>query len=157
MRINNKSGTTTLFVAVILLVSIACIPAVSANPNKEATETVSAIETPVIESLKDIGILATYHINQGGTNYHTKPINGETRFDPYLTWIPSTKSLRLTITSPTGQVYGPWTDGSDGSVNGRIDFDYVPIQAPSGLAKGDWTSAVYCITGPADYSYTVST
>lgn len=159
MRINNKSGTTTLFVAVILLVSIACIPAVSANPNKEATETVSAIETPVVESLKDIGILATHYIAEGGTNNHNIYIgNGEgTRIDPYLTWVPSSGSLSLTIISPTGQQYGPWTDhSSDGELNGIIEFDYTPIAIPAGLPAGYWTYKIYCSEGPVNYSYRCS-
>jgi len=153
MGMNNKLGTTTLFMAAILLVSIACIPAVSASPNKD--NTVSAIGTPAVESLKNIGILTTYYINELGTRYHTEPVEEDegTRIDPYLTWIPGSGSLRLTITSPTGTVYGPWTDSSDGTVNGRIDFDYTPIAIPAGLPAGDWRLTVYCIDGPVNYSY----
>lgn len=152
---NNKFGTTTLFMAAILLASIACIPAVSASPNKEATETVSAIETPVVESLKGIGILATTYISQGATKTYTRHINtGDgTRIDPDLNWIPSSGSLRLTITSPTGRVYGPWTDIDDGDMDGEIDFDYTPIAIPAGLPAGDWVSTIYCIRGPVNYSY----
>ncbi|WP_155396778.1 hypothetical protein [Methanosarcina barkeri] len=143
--------------AAILLVSIACIPAVSASPNKDATNTVSAIGTPAVESLKKIGILATVHINQGASKTHTTYVgSNKHHFDPYLIWIPSSGSLRLTITSPTGQVYGPWTDSSDGSVNGMINFDYIPIESAAGLAVGNWVSTIYCISGPVDYSYTVT-
>lgn len=156
---NNKFGTTTLFMAAILLASIACIPAVSASPNKEATETVSAIETPVVESLKGIGILATYYIAEDSTRYHDTDVSSDKHhFKPDLNWIPSSGSLRLTITSPSGVVRGgPWTDGSDGNIDGRIYFgNDIPIEDPSGLEEGEWTSTVYCIDGPVNYSYKVT-
>jgi hypothetical protein len=155
MGMNNKLGTTTLFMAAILLVSIACIPAVSASPNKD--NTVSAIGTPTVKALKDIGILKVYHLDQGASRIHTTYVgSNKHHFDPYLIWMPSSGSLRLTITSPTGQVYGPWTDSSDGSVNGMINFDYIPIESAAGLEVGDWVSTIYCISGPVDYSYTVT-
>jgi len=141
MRIN-KLGITTLFMAAILLVSIACIPAVSASPNKYATNTVSAVGTPTVESLKNIGILATYHLNQGASRTHTTYVgSNKHHFDPYLIWIPSSGSLRLTITSPTGQVYGPWTDSSDGSVNGMINFDYYTNRIS--CWSGSWKLGIY--------------
>jgi hypothetical protein len=157
MGINNKLGTTTLFMAAILLVSIACIPAVSASPNKDATNTVSAIGAPTVKALKDIGILTVYHLDNGGYRVHTTYVGSNKHyFDPSLIWIPSTSRLSLTINSPSGVVYGPWIDSSDGSTNGKIDFDYIPIQSPAGLEVGNWNSVVEAYVGSADYSYSVS-
>jgi hypothetical protein len=157
MGINNKLGTTTLFMAAILLVSIACIPAVSASPNKDATNTVSAIGTPAVKALKDIGILTVYHLNEDGYRVHDTNVgSGKHFFDPTLIWIPSTSRLSLTINSPSGQVYGPYIDSSDGRTNGKIDFDYIPIQSVPGLEQGEWHSVVEAYVGSADYSYSVS-
>ncbi|PAV12320.1 hypothetical protein ASJ81_06945 [Methanosarcina spelaei] len=157
MGINNKLGTTILFMAAILLVSIACIPAVSASPNKDATNTVSAIGTPTVKALKDIGILKVYHLNEGGYRVHyTNVVSGKHFFDPTLIWMPSTSSLSLTINKPLGGSFGPYYDGSDGRIDGKIDFDYPPIQSVPGLEQGEWISVVEAQEGSADYSYSVS-
>lgn len=151
MRTNNKFGTTMVLMA-ILLVSIAFIPAASASSDKEVTP-LPAVDTSTIESLKDAGILATA-IRQGQTHTYSTTINNPDRhyFRVDLHWTPTSDSLRLTITSPTGEVFGPWTDSSDGSLDGRIQKI---IQKPAGLATGAWTSKVYgqTVAGTANYLY----
>ena len=135
--------------------SIACIPAVSASPNKD--NTVSAIGTPTVKALKDIGILKVYHLNEGGYRVHyTNVVSGKHFFDPTLIWMPSTSKLSLTINTPSGGVYGPYYDSSDGRTDAKIDFDYAPIQSVPGLEQGEWISVVEAYDGSADYSYSVS-
>lgn len=153
MRTNNKFGTTMVLMA-ILLVSLAVIPAASASSDKEVTS-VPTVGTSTIESLKTAGILSTSTITQGQTKSYSTTITNPDRhyFRAVLNWIPTSDSLRLTITSPTGQVYGPYYDATlDGSNNGYIEKI---IQAPAGLATGTWTSRVYgqSVASSAQYSY----
>lgn len=137
----------------ILLVSIVFIPAASASSDKEVTP-LPAVDTSTIESLKDAGILATA-IRQGQTHTYSTTISNYNRhyFKAVLRWTPTSDSLRLTITSPTGQVYGPYYDATvDGSNNGNIT---TTIQSPAGLATGTWTSRVYgqSVASTANYLY----
>lgn len=67
-----------------------------------------------------------------------------------LNWGNSGNSLKLTIYSPDGYVFGPYSDDADGATNGRINLK---ITNPDGIAKGTWHYEVYgcSVSGTEDY------
>lgn len=91
-------------------------------------------------------------ITQGATNWHTKTVSSTiTSLNVDLNWGNSANSLRLTIYSPDGYTFGPYTDSSDGTVNGRINLY---ISNTAGIATGTWTYQVYgqSVSGTQAYS-----
>jgi hypothetical protein len=90
-------------------------------------------------------------ITQGNTNWHTKDLTTFiTTLNVDLNWGNSGNSLRLTIYSPDGYVFGPYFDNADGVNNGRINLN---INNPNGIAKGTWYYEVYgySVSGTEDY------
>jgi len=70
-----------------------------------------------------------------------------------LKWGNPSNSLRLTIYSPDGYVFGPYFDNADGVINGRINLN---INNPNGIAKGTWYYEVYEVyEGYEVYGYSV--
>lgn len=69
-----------------------------------------------------------------------------------LNWGNTGNSLRLTIYIPDCYMLGPYYDGSDGSINGRISLD---ISNPNGIAKGTWRYCVYGYSVSGVQSYTI--
>ncbi len=90
-------------------------------------------------------------ITQGKTNWHTKEVTTFiTTLNVDLNWGNSGNSLRLTIYSPDGYVFGPYFDNADGVINGRINLN---INNPNGIARGTWYYEVYgySVSGTEDY------
>jgi hypothetical protein len=102
---------------------------------------------------EEVGILwVNAEITQGQTNWHTKDVSTFiTSLNVDLNWGTPGNSLRLTIYSPDGYVFGPYFDISDGSINGRINRY---INNPNGIAKGTWYYEVYgySVSGTQSYS-----
>ena len=102
---------------------------------------------------EEVGILwVNAAITQGQTNWHTKDVaTFITSLNVDLNWGNSGNSLRLTIYSPDGYVFGPYFDINDGSINGRINRY---INNPNGIAKGTWYYEVYgySVSGTQSYS-----
>lgn len=100
----------------------------------------------------DVGIQQVYAtITQGQTNWHTKEVTTFiTTLNVDLNWGNSGNSLRLTIYSPDGYVFGPYFDNADGVIDGRINLN---INNPSGIARGTWYYEVYgySVSGTEDY------
>lgn len=93
-------------------------------------------------------------ISQGQTVYYSKYVSsGTTSLVSDLNWGDTSDSLTLTITAPDA-TFGPYSDASDGSVNGRI---YLSISKTTGLTPGTWNFRVYGerVTGTQSYSFVV--
>lgn len=91
-------------------------------------------------------------ITQGETNWHSKYISySTTTLDINLNWGDPSDSLKLTIYTPDGYTLGPYSDNSDGSVDGKIDID---IRNSNGIATGTWNYRVYgqSVSGTESYS-----
>ena len=92
-------------------------------------------------------------ITQGETNWHSKYVSSSTTtLDVDLNWGSSSNSLKLTIYTPDGYTLGPYYDGSDGSINGRIDLY---IKNSNGIATGTWNYRVYGQSVSGTESYTI--
>ncbi len=90
-------------------------------------------------------------ITQGQTNWHTKEVTTFiTTLNVDLNWGNSCNSLRLTIYSPDGYVFGPYFDNTDGVINGRINQN---INNPNGIARGTWYYEVYGYSVPGTEDY----
>ncbi|WOF16466.1 hypothetical protein F1737_07010 [Methanoplanus sp. FWC-SCC4] len=90
-------------------------------------------------------------ITQGETDWIYKYINSlTTQLHIDLNWGDTSNSLRLKVYSPDGHTFGYYYDNSDGSINGRIQFD---INNPNGIAQGKWRYEVYgySVSGIEDY------
>src|SRR5659263_372121 len=90
-------------------------------------------------------------ITQVNTNWHTKDVTTFiTTLNVDLNWGNFGNSLRLTIYSPDGYVFGPYFDNADGFNNGRINLN---INNPNGIAKGTLYYEVYgySVSGTEDY------
>jgi hypothetical protein len=91
-------------------------------------------------------------ITQGETNWHSTPIYGYiTKLNVDLYWGNPSNSLQLTVYSPDGHTFGPYYDGADGVIDGRINIE---IDNPDGIAQGTWYYKVYgySVTGTQSYS-----
>lgn len=91
-------------------------------------------------------------ITQRQTVWHTKYLSYYTTvMNTHLNWGDTSDSLRLTIYSPDGDTFGPYYDGDDGSVNGRID---VTLKKKAGLPTGKWSYKIYgqSVSGTQAYS-----
>ncbi|MBP2134200.1 hypothetical protein J2128_002166 [Methanomicrobium sp. W14] len=69
--------------------------------------------------------------------YKTMP-EGIENFTCDLNWMDSGSELKITIFSPDGMM-GPYSDDSDGVVNGRI---FLRISRPEGIESGEWYAVV---------------
>ena len=92
-------------------------------------------------------------VSQGATQSITCDIpSGKTKLESVLRWSNSQNSLTLKIISPTGVVYGPYSDNFDGIRNGVIP---VRIQTNS-LPQGIWTFEVKGESVSGTQSFTLS-
>lgn len=139
--------------AIGLLIAIAlAVPAVPAMIIEEKNGyTVSTVD----DSARSLALAAkaTYTITQGQTRWHSSFVpSGSTSFITDLNWGNSANSLTKTIYVPDGSTLGPYSDSSDGTVNGRI---YLSITRTQGIPSGTWYSQVYgaSVSGTQSYSY----
>ena len=98
--------------------------------------------------------MSTNTISQGQTRLYSNYVSpGTTTLYVDVNWGGDTAtSLTLTIITPDATL-GPYTDSSDGIVNGRI---YLSISKPSGLPSGTWKFKIYgqSVTGVKSYTFT---
>lgn len=84
--------------------------------------------------------LSSGSISQGQSVFYAKSVPSSTTFlVPDLSWGDPSDSLTLTVFAPDATL-GPFSDASDGIVNGRI---YLYISKSSGLTPGTWNFRVY--------------
>ncbi len=140
-------------IAILLLFSATMAVAAVSEDKIKTAKTGGYTVGPANGTGEDIGILwVNATITQGQTNWHTKDVTTFiTTLNVDLNWGTPSNSLRLTIYSPDGYVFGPYFDIDDGSINGRINRY---INNPNGIAKGTWHYEVYgySVSGTEDYS-----
>lgn len=140
-------------IATILLLFSASLVLAAMNEEKiNNAKTGGYIVEPAKDAGGDVGIQRVYAtITQGQTNWHTKEVKDFiTTLNVDLDWGNPINSLRLTIYSPDGYVFGPYFDNADGVIDGRINLN---IRNPNGIAKGTWYYEVYgySVVGTEDY------
>ncbi len=109
------------------------------------------ISAPISAESGEVGINTVYDsIKQGETDWFSRYISSHT-FDVYLIWYNPSSSLTLTLYSPSGDVYGPFRDSSDGVVDGKIALTVENAE------RGVWYFRVYGerVSGVQHYSLTV--
>ncbi len=132
--------------------------AVKADPGKKSDELVIVSGysmEPVItqDAAMSVSAMSIYTIRQFQTNWHSKYINqGCPGYYLDLNWGNSANSLQLRVYTPDGRVYGPFYDGSDGRVDGRI---YLWVWKTGGLPGGNYYHEVYGyrVSGVEDYTF----
>jgi len=143
------SGTSLL----ILVCAIVLISGVSAQDvDTSAGYSVTPAGNLILPSV--ILPMSAGTISQGQTVYYSKYVlPGTTSLVPDLNWGDTSDSLSLTISAPDATL-GPYTDASDGVINGRI---YLSVSKPSGLTAGTWYFRVYGerVNGVQSYSFIV--
>ncbi|MBU4220265.1 MAG: peptidase domain-containing protein [Euryarchaeota archaeon] len=129
-------------IAILLLFSATLAVAAVSEDKIKTAKTGGYTVGPANGTGEDIGILwVNATITQGQTNWHTKDVTTFiTTLNVDLNWGNPGNSLRLTIYSPDGYVFGPYFDIDDGSINGRINRY---INNPNSIAKGTWYYEVY--------------
>jgi len=104
------------------------------------------------EKTDDYQVKSVYQtIIQGETDWIYKSVSSHiTKLHVDLNWGDASDSLRLKVYSPDGHTFGYYYDNSDGSFNGRIQFN---INNPNGIAQGTWQYEIYgySISGVEDY------
>ena len=144
-----------LGVVMIVLFVLALSSVVSAAEQKESLAGNGGyIVEPAHET--GFGVMSiqtiTASITQGVTNWHYKTVSSFiTTLNVDLNWGNPANSLQLTIYSPDGYIFGPYSDSYDGSLNGRINLNIINS---NGIAQGTWRYAIYGarVTGTQYYS-----
>ena len=140
-------------IAILLLFSASLAMAAVSEEKMNIAKTGGYIVKPGNSTDGESAIASVYAtITQSNTNWHTKDVaTFITSLNVDLNWGNSGNSLRLTIYSPDGYVFGPYFDIDDGSINGRINRY---INNPNGIAKGTWYYEVYgySVSGTQSYS-----
>ncbi|MFA5452975.1 MAG: hypothetical protein WC248_05340 [Candidatus Methanomethylophilaceae archaeon] len=98
----------------------------------------------------------SYSIIEGQSRIHVfNPGHSCRRVIIDIDWSDKNNELRLDVESPD-TIYGPFYDGIDGQVDGRI---YISISKSSGgyLSEGDWANIIHgeSISGTEYYNYAV--
>ncbi|MDK2938958.1 MAG: hypothetical protein PWQ51_1122 [Methanolobus sp.] len=91
-------------------------------------------------------------ITQGETDWHSQYISYySTTLDVTLNWGDPSDSLKLTIYTPDSDTLGPYYDGDDGLIDGKIG---VRIRDSNGIETGTWYYRVYgqSVSGTETYS-----
>ncbi|WP_157202223.1 hypothetical protein [Methanoplanus limicola] len=141
-----------------ILIALAMLTAYAAAEEFE-TEQIESVEGYTVSWIEDKEITDNYQtrtvyetIVQGETDWLSKTVNSyTTQLHIDLNWGDSSDSLRLKIYSPDGHTFGYYYDNSDGSNDGRIQFN---INNPDGIARGTWRYEVYGydVSGTEDYT-----
>jgi len=142
---------------IVLLIVIGAAlfaPSVSARiiEQKDGYVVSTADEIPRNGLVSVLSAKATSVISQGETDGYSRYVYaGTASIITDLTWGDTADSLSLTIVAPDASL-GPYYDGADGSVDGRI---YLKISKSSGVTPGNWLNSVYGyhVTGTEDYSF----
>lgn len=102
-------------------------------------------------------LLSTAYITQGKTGYYNAYVgSGVNVLEVDLNWGDKSDSLTLSIYTPSGSRLGTYSDGSDGSLNGRIHINIDPSKGY--VAQGNWKLNVYGskVSGQEDYTLSVA-
>jgi len=141
----------------IMLIAAAMLVPFAAAANDSGTDAYAlkdgyTVTWDNIDKESDFGVKSVWQtITQGETDWIYKNINSfTTQLHIDLNWGDTSDSIRLKVYSPDGHTFGYYYDNSDGSVNGRIQFD---INNPNGIAQGKWRYEVYglSVSGVEDY------
>lgn len=145
----------------IALAIVVALVACSAGAMAASADESLKIDRDIILAANPAGIsfnivpMSLSYITQGNTNVHYWTISGfVTRMEVDLNWGNPANSLRLSIRSPAGSLYGPYYDGFDNSLDGRI---HLYVTNPDGLAQGTWDLSVYGHSVTGTQSYTIYT
>ncbi len=141
-----------LILGVLALAALCIVPVSAAELLDRST---NEIITPWYEYVNGPKAIDPVYgsVTQGATQSITCDIpSGKTKLETVLRWGNSQNSLTLKIISPTGVVYGPYSDNFDGITNGVIP---VRIQANS-LPQGIWTFEVNGESVSGTQSFTLS-
>jgi len=138
-------------IVLVLMFSVSIAAAAASEESINTAKSGGYTVTPA-QSTGDVSILWVYDtITQGETNWHSKEVKDFiTTLNVDLNWGNPGNSLKLTIYSPDGYVFGPYFDNADGVIDGRINLD---IRNQNGIAKGTWYYEVYgySVVGTEDY------
>ena len=141
--------------AIVLIIGMAAaIPVASAQIIEEKDGYIVATEDNS-RHLVEVSRISASSITQGQTQwYSTSVSSGKTAFYADLSWGQPSSSLALTI-SPPGTSLGPYYDGADGVVDGRIN---IRVTSGGSLTPGTWWSKVYgySVSGSQSYTYSAS-
>ena len=147
-----KFGIFLIAIALAMLVSCASAATMDHFETKKIDMggyTVTALDTTGIKIPVTRG---SQTITQGETDWFSVNVDGDyTRLTAILDWGDSSDSLRLKVYSPDYNIFGPFYDNYDGSINGRMG---VNIDNDDGIAEGDWYFEVYgdSVTGTEGYT-----
>jgi hypothetical protein len=142
---------------IVLLIVIGAVlfaPAVSAQivEEKDGYVVSSADDVLKEDSLARTLSLVSTTISQGELHSYSRYVySGTTSIISDLNWGDTADSLSLTLVTPETTL-GPYYDGADGQVNGRI---FLSVSKPSGLPSGTWWNRIYGyqVTGGEDYTF----
>lgn len=139
-----------------LMVSSGSAMAASTDESNPVSNTGTTVisEQPLGISFNIMPMTVSSSIIQGQTNWHSVVISGfYTSMSVDLNWFGVTSnSLQLTIYSPDNSIYGPYYDGDDGSIDGRI---HRYVNNPNGVPQGTWYFKVYGYSVTGTQSYTI--
>jgi hypothetical protein len=129
-------------------------PAVSAQIVEEKDGYVVSTVDDVIKvtGLPDISARMSSLITQGETHTYTRNVvSGTTSIVSDLNWGDTADSLSLTIIAPDATL-GPYYDGADGTINGRI---FLRVSKSSGVTPGTWWNRIFGehVEGVEDYTF----
>lgn len=142
---------------IVLLIVIGAVlfaPAVSAQivEEKDGYVVSSADDVLKEDRIARTLSLVSSTISQGELHSYSRYVySGTTSIISDLNWGDTADSLSLTLVTPETTL-GPYYDGADGQVNGRI---FLRVSKPSGLPSGTWWNRIYGyqVTGGEDYTF----
>ena len=110
-------------IVLVLMFSVSIAAAAASEESINMAKSGGYTVTPA-QSTGDVSILWVYDtITQGETNWHSKEVKDFiTTLNVDLNWGNPDNSLKLTIHSPDGYVFGPYFDNADGVIDGRINL-----------------------------------
>ena len=146
------------WLALLCIVGLALsIPAVSAKivEEKDGYVVSTADDIKKEDQISRTLSVISSSISQGQLLSYSRYINpGTTSIISDLNWGDTADSLTLTLVAPDTTL-GPYYDGSDGQINGRI---YLRISKSSGVTPGTWWNRIYGyqVLGSEDFTLSSS-
>lgn len=159
-----KSGIILVLLITVTALVMASASAASANKEHPAIKVKPGdggyYVVPATPDSDDLSSISSYmfttsgvnYIVQGQTNWHNKYVSSSDGFYTDVNWGNSANSLQLRVYTPDGYALGPFYDGSDGRIDGRI---YLLIRRPGGVATGTYYGQVfgYSVQGAQSYTF----
>jgi len=115
----------------------------------------STINSPGIENYAP-SLLSALYIKSGQIAAYKVYVGPGVRFlEVDLNWGDSSDSVTLSIYTPSGSKLGTYSDGSDGSVNGRIHVNIYPSKTYMGQGTWRFETRGVSVSGTEDYTLNV--